>query len=177
MPNSFRPIAFALTFLFASSASLPASAAKNAATLSAKAKSAFAQNKFEKASSLFEKARELDANNPDIPLWLGRSYDALTAFDLALKEYATALKLKHPEPHVVHNDIGVTHAKMKKYAAAATAFQKAVGLQPKFALGHYNLGKAYYALGKKAAARALFDKLKAMGEIDMAQSLWEQIYK
>lgn len=167
----------AVFFLLAALFSPTGFAAPNAPDLSAKAKAAFDKGRFEKAAALYAKAASRDAKNPEIRLWLGRARDALADFDGALLEYAATLDLKPPEPHVVYNDIGVTYAKMRRHADAIAAFQKCVALKPVFALGHYNLGKAFYAAGDKAKARALFGKLKAMGEIDMAQSLWEQVYR
>lgn len=168
------PIAFFLLLILPVSSAF---SAPNAAALTAKALSAFGKGKYEYAAALYEKARELDAKNPELRLGLGRARDAMADFEGALAEYAAALELKHPEPHVVYNDIGVTNAKMKNAAGAIAAFRKCVALKPDFALGYYNLGKALYAKGDKTAARALFDKLKSLGEIDMAQALWEQVYR
>jgi Flp pilus assembly protein TadD len=46
----------------------------------------------------------------------------------------------------------------RDFAAAETAFQKAITLQPEWSWPHNNLGSALYKLGRKTEARKSFDK-------------------
>lgn len=152
-------------------------AGNNAAVWNAKCQNALSGGKTEKAVKACERAVNLAPTDAGIHLLLARSYDANGEFSQAIATYERTLTLKPDAPAEVYNDKGVALAKTKDYRAALQSLTKAVHIAPDYALAHYNLGKVFFALGQKTQARAQFQKLKDMGQIDMAQALWEQIYR
>lgn len=152
-------------------------AGNTAANFGLKCQEALSAGKTGKAVAACERAAILAPKDSGIHLLLARSYDANGEFPQAIATYERTLTLQPAAPAEVHNDKGVALAKTKDYRAALQSLTQAVHIAPDYALARYNLGKVFFALGQKTQARAQFQKLKDMGQIDMAQALWEQIYR
>lgn len=78
--------------------------------------------------------------------------DAAAQQDLQLRNAAAK------ELAVLHNQIGVEYLDQGNWTAAAEKFQAAVTVEPNFAAGHFNLGRARASGGEFARARAAFEQ-------------------
>lgn len=166
-----------LTFFFLTLLLPPnAHAKKSAQDHYEKGYSYFQSEKYEKAEKNFLKSLKLK-KDPNTLMSLGMTYDSMNDPAKAISYYQQALQMDHHAKHYIYNNLGVSYAKIKQYEKAIQAFQNAIKTKPDYALSYYNLGKAYFANDQKWQAKAQFNKLKKMGNVDVAQALWEQIYK
>jgi tetratricopeptide (TPR) repeat protein len=84
----------------------------------------------------------------------GMAYDCLNQPEQALAKFQQAAALK-PTAHV-YSQIGMIYGKQKKNAEALEALQKALKLNPKFAMTHVYLGGVHQNMGDLATAIAEF---------------------
>ncbi|MCD6336031.1 MAG: tetratricopeptide repeat protein, partial [Candidatus Latescibacteria bacterium] len=93
------------------------------------------------------------------------------------------------------NDLGVAYMEQHNYYAASQEFEKALELDPDYAIGRINLGIAYFALSMYAEADAEFEKAltldpknpyahfnlglvsKVQGEYEQAGKAFEEVLK
>ncbi len=98
----------------------------------------------------FEKAIGLDPLLWRSYAYLGNLYDLRKEYDLAVKEYKTALTLK-PKAGFIHNNMGVSFYMSGQYKKAVDSFYQALRLQ-------YNKNKVYNNLGRALVKLELYDK-------------------
>ena len=79
-------------------------------------------------------------------------------FDLAIKEYAQAIKLDSSN-YVLYDFSGYAYFKIKNYPKATELLMKSVELNSNYTWGHYNLGLVYWMSGDKVKARKTFRTL------------------
>lgn len=108
---------------------------------------------YKEAEKCFKRALDLSDDNPQYQnnlaamyLEVGRYDEAIDYFDRA----ASNLFFSQPE----HAYVGKGYALFKKhnYLEAISAYNKALGFNPRYALAHYRLGEAYFALDKTPLA-------------------------
>jgi tetratricopeptide (TPR) repeat protein len=59
---------------------------------------------------------------------------------------------------MIHNYLGEEYNRAHKYQQAADEFQKAIEIQPSYAMAHFNLGLSYVGLGQHGEAAEQFTK-------------------
>jgi tetratricopeptide (TPR) repeat protein len=84
---------------------------------------------------------------------LGESLATVQKFDVPLRE-ATTSSLEALQAY----SLGVKATNEKGSEAAVSYYQRAIQLDPSFALGYYQLGASYYSLGELARAREYYTK-------------------
>jgi tetratricopeptide (TPR) repeat protein len=94
--------------------------------------------------------------NSDVKIGLENFYSG--RFDLAIKEYAQAIKLDSSN-YVLYDFSGYAYFKIKNYPKATELLMKSVELNSNYTWGHYNLGLVYWMSGDKVKARKTFRTL------------------
>ena len=113
------------------------------------------------------------ANDPTVQAYLGAIQSGtvttaqLNAFGIfladrgllpeALECFRAALKVDHDNPNL-WNNVGTIQQRLGHSADAKASFSKAVGIDPNFALAHYNLGAALDAEGSYDEALAEYTR-------------------
>ncbi len=92
-------------------------------------------------------------------MWYGNALRDAGKIDQALAEYETALAAKD-DPQVRYNRALALEA-TDRIQDATDDYQKAIVLDPAYALAHINLGRLYYTSGKKTEARKEFEAAAA----------------
>ena len=90
---------------------------------------------------------------------LGESLATVHKFDVPLRE-ATTSSLEALQAY----SLGVKVTNEKGAEAAVSYYQRAIQLDPSFALGYYQLGASYYSLGELARASEYYTKAFALRE-------------
>jgi tetratricopeptide (TPR) repeat protein len=86
---------------------------------------------------------------------LGEAYDKLGKYELAIVEFATALRL-NPDYFFALSNLGNIYGKKKNYAQAILYTKQALQKKPDYAPGHYNLAKALHMTGNPGQAMASY---------------------
>ncbi|MEO8727044.1 MAG: protein kinase [Acidobacteriaceae bacterium] len=112
----------------------------------------------EEASAYLKKATELDASLPAAYVALGRLHSATGNNDLALQEFARALKINPRDPDALS---GLAHAYVNtgRIADAEAAFKKAAALRPDYWDSYNSLGQFYEEQNRNQEAVAAFRKV------------------
>jgi arylsulfatase A-like enzyme/tetratricopeptide (TPR) repeat protein len=108
----------------------------------------------------YETARSLEPRDFDVRMNLSAIYRDLGQPKLALQEVDAALKL-HDDAEA-QNQRGMLLGGLGDFNAAASAFERSTGLDPKNATTWFNLGLARMRAGDKTAAAAAFRKALAL---------------
>lgn len=82
---------------------------------------------------------------------LGEAYDKLGKYDLAIKEFESAIQL-NPGYFFALNNLGNVYGKKKDYPRAIHYFENALSQKPDYAPAHYNLARALHLLGRPSEA-------------------------
>ncbi|MDP6040768.1 MAG: tetratricopeptide repeat protein [Candidatus Latescibacteria bacterium] len=105
-----------------------------------------AEKQHEKALTALLKARDillqkesLRAFLPQTYIQIGRQYDILEQYERALSAFGKVLK-DNPQNAILHNNIGVTSAKLGDMENALRSLRKSVSLSPTYFSAHVNLG-------------------------------------
>jgi tetratricopeptide (TPR) repeat protein len=72
--------------------------------------------------------------------------------------------------------MGLAYTELNRIKEAIEAFQQAVKLKPAYDGYHFDLGKAYLAIGDRPSAIREYQYLKRLGSIE-AEWLFKEIYK
>jgi len=78
---------------------------------------------------------------------LGEAYDKLGKYDLAIREFESAIRLS-PGYFFGLNNLGNVYGKKKDYLKAIQYFEKALAEKPDYAPAHYNLARALHLVGR-----------------------------
>lgn len=78
---------------------------------------------------------------------------------------------KQPKWAFAFNELGIAYRKQDKFKEAADNFRRAVETDDNLVAAHYNLGEAEIRNGNISAAKKEHQKLKKMGQINMANQL------
>jgi tetratricopeptide (TPR) repeat protein len=98
---------------------------------------------------------------------MGRLAEARSAAEQALRE--------QPDDAPLLEALGYLSAVDRRYAAAAENFERAIGLRPRSYVAHYNLAKAYQALGERAKAADQARTAMALNPTRDAADLLQQL--
>jgi Flp pilus assembly protein TadD len=93
----------------------------------------------------------------------------------AVDEFTRVVALDPPEPQgsTAYYDLGFAHAERDEFAAAASAYEKAIALDAGFLAARANLVSVYLLAGNVPAARAAADAFVAAAP-DSARALYER---
>ncbi len=114
---------------------------------------------FLKAEEHFKRALELSKDDPLYMNNLAALYMESERYDEAIDYFDRAahnLFFSHPENAFVGK--GYAHYKKHNFLEAVTAYSKALEYNPRYALAHFRMGEAYYALDKASLAVASFTR-------------------
>ena len=112
------------------------------------------------------KALKLYKDDVNILRKLGILYSDKGELDQALSTFEKALKVfpdNHPDSHNDLNSLGYANYLKKNHEKAVEFYKRALAINDKEGLYHYNLALAYYALGEYALAKESLAKAKANG--------------
>jgi tetratricopeptide (TPR) repeat protein len=130
----------------------------------------------EEAVDLFRRAQQADPRDPDAAYnlglvlhFLGRLPEAETAF-----RQAQALNPRNPRYHAWIGTLLLDRGPAQLDAAVA-ALRRAVELGPKYAYGHYQLGRAVLQQNRPAEAAALFEQTVALNP--RYREAWYSLYQ
>lgn len=94
-----------------------------------------------------------------------------------LGDYAGAVEAlkkviaKEPTWVFAVNELGIAYRKQNNFKDAAGQFRKAIEMDDKFAVAHYNLGEAELRSGNLGGAKNAYQKLRKLGRNDLALQL------
>ncbi len=80
---------------------------------------------------------------------MGLSYHLEGKWDLAIKEYEEAIRIK-PDYADAHNNLGLSYGENGLYNLEIRQYEEAIRIKPDYALAYYNLGVSY-------AEKSLYD--------------------
>lgn len=110
------------------------------------------------AIAVFRKVIELDPKHVKAHFNLGHVLSERQRVDEAIAVVEKGLKVAPQDP-LLHNLMGGCLTKNKdRWPEAEAALRKAIQLDPKFAIAHFNLGLLYFDMGKFADAEAVLQK-------------------
>ncbi len=111
---------------------------------------------------LYRRAREVDPDNPRIPLNLGLALNDAGDQAAAVEAYNASLAMDPAQPLTLVN-LGIALAARNDFAGALAAYRRAIALNPREPLAYFNLAAVY--AGRAAADSALTNFLRA-AELD-----------
>jgi tetratricopeptide (TPR) repeat protein len=129
----------------------------------------------EKALLDFMKAAEINPNNAEIYVHIGRSLFKLGKREDAFEAYKQALK-NDPNSADAYNGLGYSYYAAGKPGSAVEAFLMAIKLNPDHDDAHAGLGYTYLTTGDISSAMEQYRILKAL-ESDKADELFSLIFK
>lgn len=119
----------------------------------------------------YKKALELNPNNT-------AAYEGLSRVNYFLKDYNKMLEYAKKAIDINPNgatdgyfNAGLAYFGQKLYKEALPYFEKAVALDPKYALSHYYLGVVYKELGNEKLMKQQYNKLVELNRLDLADRL------
>lgn len=116
-----------------------------------------AAGQLEEAASAFEKAVQLEPNDAEAHLELGRSYQALGRLDNAQEQFHRTIYLR-PGYWPAHHWLALLYLVQGNYEAAATEFRHVVESAPMSYKGYNNLANVYDKLGRKSESLAALQR-------------------
>jgi type IV pilus biogenesis/stability protein PilW len=121
------------------------------------------QSDYPKAAVELKEAVRLNPFFTDAHNNLGVAYRETKQYDKALAEFEAALKDKtYKSQEKVQLNLGHLYLDQGVMAAAVQAYERAVSINPNYALGFLALGTAYQKMGRKDEAIAQFKKVVAL---------------
>lgn len=114
---------------------------------------------YDKAEERFKLAIELSDNDPKYLNNLAAMYLSQERYDEAIDYFDRAAQdLMFDQPELAYVGKGYAHFKKHDYLDAVTAYSRALEFNPRYALGHFRLGEAYYELGKTSLAKQSYNR-------------------
>ena len=112
-----------------------------------------ARGEYVDAERYFRKTVELDTTFTDARNALGQIYNNQGRYDdaIAILE-AAAADLLYPTPHLVQGNLGQAYLGAANYDKAVEWLLRSVREEPRFCVGWYRLGDAYFRKGDDASA-------------------------
>lgn len=111
-----------------------------------------------KAEWALQEALRLDPHFTDAHNNLGAVYDRLGRKQDAEREFLACLKdPSYPTPEKVYLNLGILYRSEERLQEAITMFRKAVGIDPKYYQGHYELALTLEAVGRLEEAVREFE--------------------
>ena len=119
---------------------------------------------FEKAIDYGTKALAADKANPGALNNVGKAFFHQGRLREALKVYKIALQSKDVvSPEVVYLNMGFCYYRMREWAQAAAAYERAASINPNFAYAYYCLAQVRYRQEQHKDAWRLVHKAQDMG--------------
>lgn len=128
-----------------------------------------ALNQPAKASTAYKQAVRFEPERLEAHNELARTYLAVGAPREAVWTCSQILK-KKPKTVSICTTLGLAYRKLGQLAQSLEALNRAVEIEPAYALARYELGETRLAMGDVAAARQDYTELKALDE-DLAVQL------
>jgi tetratricopeptide (TPR) repeat protein len=69
------------------------------------------------------------------------------------------------------NELGIAYRKQDKFKEAGDAFRRAIKLDDKYVIAHYNLAESEFRAGNIGEAQKAYNKVKQLGRRDLAAQL------
>ncbi len=106
------------------------------------------------------------ANSVKINTMLQKGIQELFAkkTDLAIQDLTEVVK-QDPKNTAALNDLGICYQQQKNWTKSNAYFEKALSINPHYALGHYNLALSYCQMGNFQSAIQEYKTLRAYGPI------------
>jgi Flp pilus assembly protein TadD len=117
----------------------------------------------DKAGEQLRKALAGTGDDPALLATLGRMLAFSRSFGDCVKAFDRAIRLKPGDPEWLVRR-GTCRHELKDDAGAKSDYEAAVKADPKFAAGHYYLGVAYLAEGRRQSAYDELEKASKLGE-------------
>lgn len=118
------------------------------------------QTDYPKAVVSLKEAVKLNPFFTDAHNALGNAYRGTKEYDKALAEFQIALKDKtYKTPEKVHLNLGHLYLDQGAMSSAVQEYERAIAINPKYALGYLALGTAYQKMGRQNDAVAQFKKV------------------
>jgi type IV pilus biogenesis/stability protein PilW len=135
------------------------------------------QSDYPKAVGELKEAVRLNPFFTDAHNNLGVAFRETKAYDKSLAEFQAALKDKtYKTPEKVQLNLGHLYLDQGVMSAAVQAYERAVQINPNYALGFLALGTAYQKMGRRDDAIAQFKKVVALApDTPEAQRARQQI--
>jgi len=111
----------------------------------------FRQHKLRESVNAVAKSLELNVNNAEAHMLLGREFCIIGRTDVAMREFEEALRLE-PDAAGVHYNIGRVYAMQDDFPKARIELEKAVRIDPNYMEAYNALGFAMEAVGEDTAA-------------------------
>lgn len=119
----------------------------------------FMREKFELSIKHFKKAIAIEPKFTDARNNLARAYSEVGKYSEAQKELDIVIAdLTYTSIERAYNNLGFNYFKQGKYAAAKTAFQKAIANQQDNCYSHTYLGKSIFELKEYSEAASALDR-------------------
>jgi tetratricopeptide (TPR) repeat protein/TolB-like protein/tRNA A-37 threonylcarbamoyl transferase component Bud32 len=110
---------------------------------------------FQAALSTFQSVLEIDAQNSDAYIGLGKTYDALGRTSEAERAFRRAIEIR-PGCWSCYNVLGIFLNNHSRYGEAADAWRKVTELAPDNVWGYMNVGVSYFNTGQFEMAQKYF---------------------
>ncbi|MCF8414131.1 MAG: tetratricopeptide repeat protein [Melioribacteraceae bacterium] len=138
----------------------PDSSAAGQGNVSSDPHSGINMNSFQKISDLEQRVAANPSDHTSI-LELAHLLNDSGLYEKAIQRYKEYLAT-HPDNTDVLVDMGVCYFSLADYKNATTAMQKAISINPKHQIGHFNLGIVSFAQNKTAEAINWWEKAIAL---------------
>ena len=129
----------------------------------------YAKGDYAAAIEVYTSATEMDTEDVDLYLGLGRSYIKVSEYDKAIQIYEKVVRMlgKHgskKQLRQAYNNLGWLYTQRNRYNEAELAYLRAIKADPEYANTYYNLGLLYdLHLDDELGAIEAFEKYMALG--------------
>lgn len=128
-----------------------------------------AKHKNEEAIPYFKKAMELDKIYSDPHNNIAVAYGATGKLDEAIKALENSIKICPVQPEA-YNNMASFYLEKNEFARAEELLHIALNLRKHYGKAHFNLGRTYYAMGKKEKAWGCFKNACLKADFDTADA-------
>ncbi len=128
-----------------------------------------AKVKLQQAKIALQKALAMNGNFAPANLNLGITLNDLGEYRAAAEILKRATDSRKNWLFAI-NELGIAYRKLNDFENAVKQFEKAVELNPKYAIGYFNLGESQFRRGNKKEAKKAHEKLKNLDK-NMANAL------
>lgn len=135
-----------------------------------------AKNRMDKAIFHFKKALEIKPEYAEARNNLGIVYSRQQKWDQAIACFSAITEdLLYATPYYPLTNLGWVYESRKMYDLAASYYQKALKLSPRYATALRGLGRTYLSLGKTEAAIGLFKAavVNTKSAAETAEAYWD----
>lgn len=138
---------------------------------------AYAENgQHEEAIISYKNAIRIKPDYTEAHCNLGVTYARQGRRQEAIDAYKQAIRIE-PDLAEAHYNLGVNYGKLGRNQDEIVAYQQAIRIKSDFAKAHYNLGVVYLQeVGNKGSALEEYKLLKTL-DTELANKLWNLIYK